>query len=372
MSLTCKPIKQVFIHETMAWGGAEVLRKTFANFIQAHADWQNQFEIVIICLTKKGPVAELLEKQGMQVIALNWRQEQSSWRLILRLKRLLKGLQPDVVHSCLFQAHKHAVLAARLAGCKHVMIEEHGDNQWMGRQEKWTNRILSYLATKVIAVSNAQAAHLIESMPYSADKVVVLPNCIDVGLLSQDHQGGGAGPMKLVAVGGLREVKQIPLLLKAFALLLERRPDCSLSIVGEGGLKESLICLAHELGVNEKVHFLGLRQDVADILQHSDVYVHAGHSESFCIAMAEAMYSGCACVAPDCAVFRELSDDGRVIRLFEVGNEVAMATALLNLLQVKDEMCELGQQASKYAAVAFHPKQYVSGLRELYKLTGVL
>jgi len=370
MSLAYKKevIKQVFIHETMNWGGAEVLRKTYASYANKLDDLGVTFEITIICLRSKGVLGEMLDKiDGVQVIALNWQGKFPAWRLVLQLRRRLRMIKPDVVHTCLFEANRHGVIGSRLAGIKKVIIEEHGDNCWMGWRERWQSRMLVRLASKVLTVSQAHAKHIIDYMPYPRDKVTVLGNCVDIHrlLLSEGGRSTASQGCSLVNIGGLRKIKSIPILLQAHAILLKRMPNCHLSIVGDGKLKSELVELAHELEINEQVSFLGLREDIGSILNQADLYVHTGSAESFCISMAEALCSSRACVAPNSAVFRELTNDGRVAMLVESNSPEAIADAIIYLMNHNSERNALGEAAGKYALGKFLPKQYILALKHI-------
>ncbi len=368
-------IKQVFIHETMNWGGAEVLRKTYASYANKSDNLGVTFEILIICLRSKGVLGEVLDNMdGVQVIALNWQGKLPAWGLVWQLCRKLRAIKPDVVHTCLFEANRHGVIASRLAGIQKVMIEEHGDNCWMGWRERWLSRMLVRLSSQVLTVSQAHAKHIIDYMPYPRDKVTVLRNCVDIQrlLLSEKKEDEVSQGCFLLNIGSLRKIKNMPVLLQAHAMVLKRVPDCHLSIVGDGELKSELVELTHALDMSEQVSFLGLREDIGSLLNQADIYVHAGSAESFCIAMAEALCSSRACVAPDNAVFRELTHDGKVAMLVEPNSPEAMADAIVYLINHKAERKALGEAAGKYALENFLPEQYILSLLGIYKAIGVL
>lgn len=365
-----RPVHIAYIHETLDWGGAEVLRRTVTRFMQKDARWQGRFRLTLICLRDAGPVGDLIAQDGVEVIGMGWQGKLPSWRLVRALTRLLRNQRPDIVHTCLYQAHRHGIAAARLAGCSVVLMEEHGLNDWwMGRRERLLSVAMAYAATRVVAVSHAHAEHLMRVMHYPRYKLHVVPNCIDPERLGGAPQFAvrRAEGRSLTSIGGLRHMKRHSLLLQAFRLVLRRLPECQLNIVGEGPLREELESLARSLGIDKHVGFWGTCHDVRDILANTDVYVHAGHMETFCIAMAEAMYAGCACVGVRTAVMEELTDHGQVAVLVPPEDPEAMAEAVVDMLGAPDIRAQMGEKAAEYVNQHYLPQHHVASMMALYE-----
>jgi len=124
------------------------------------------------------------------------------------------------------------------------------------------------------------------------------------------------GPV-LGVTSRLAEPKGITYLLKALPHLFGRFSDLSVVIAGTGNLLEPLKAEAQELGVADRVWFLGLRMDIPELLQLFDVYVLPSVSEGLPMAVLEAMAAGRAIVATD------VGGVGTVIRSEETGLLVA-------------------------------------------------
>ncbi len=352
----------------MGWGGAEILRRTVLRYMRQDAELCQRLRLTVVCLRGKGPVGDLIAEDGIRIIALNWRDTLPSWRLCMRLTRLLRELRPDIVHTCLYEARRHGIPAARLAGCKFILMEEHGLDEWMGRRERLYSRMLARMAARVVAVSHAQAAHLGQFIPYPAHRLAVIPNCID-----SERLGGHPcfAPVRrdaifLTSIGGLRGDKGYPLLLRAFQQVIKQRPMCRLTIVGDGPLRTELERLIADLGLEDKAMLAGQSSHVREILSKTDVYVHAGHWESFCLSLAEAMYAGCASVAPHTDVIEEITDGGRLARLVSVGDVDGMAAAIIDLLDHAEAREKMGQAAAEHVATHFLPQHHIAHLMALY------
>ncbi len=350
----------VFVFETLERGGAELLRYAL---LRAQP---KELRCSVVCLRALGSLGEQMQQEGMAVYALNGQTGFPSMRLLWRLRSLLRQLQADIVHTVMYEAHRHGVLAARLAGCP-VFMEEHGFNEWMGRRERLYTHILSHFAYKILTVSQVQADTLRVLMFYPEKRLHIVPNCIDVDGFSKSF------PKKVftahvLAVGNLSADKNYAFLLQMFAVVLSSMPQARLSIAGDGGLRAELEQLAVSLGVAHAVRFLGSVRDVPALLATADVYVHAGTNETFCIALAEAMFMSCACVAPNIGVFRVLGDAGRAVRLVAVDRVQPMADAVLALLHDQAARQSLGRAAHAFVEQHYLPQQHWQKMMILYDL----
>lgn len=103
----------------------------------------------------------------------------------------------------------------------------------------------------------------------------------------------------LCFVGRLSFQKNVRFLIDVFGKALEKNQNSALLIVGAGEERASLISHAEELGISEKIKFLGKRSDVADILQAADVFVMTSLFEGLSVVAVEAQASGLPCVFSD-------------------------------------------------------------------------
>lgn len=122
----------------------------------------------------------------------------------------------------------------------------------------------------------------------------------------------GAGPEDFlwVAIGRLHKAKGYPTLLEAFQKTVSQAPMSVMAIVGDGTDSSDLVCQAKELGIDDKVRFLGARRDIPEILAASDSLVLSSHWEGMPNVVMEASAAGKPVVATDVGGVRELLVDG--------------------------------------------------------------
>ncbi|MGH9604283.1 MAG: N-acetyl-alpha-D-glucosaminyl L-malate synthase BshA [Terracidiphilus sp.] len=153
----------------------------------------------------------------------------------------------------------------------------------------------------------------------------------------------------LVHLSNFRPVKRVVDVVRVFAQIARERP-AQLILIGDGPDRSAAEWLAHDLGINCRVHFLGKQESVNELLPLADLMLMPSELESFGLAALEAM----ACMVPSIATrvggVPELVDDGVTGLLYEPGDIDAMAAGALELLsnrQRLEEMREAGRRAAK-------------------------
>lgn len=144
--------------------------------------------------------------------------------------------------------------------------------------------------------------------------------------------GAAAGEPLIVNVAALVDHKDQATLLRAFALLLGRVPRARLAIAGTGELEATLRNLAAELGITERVNFLGYVPDVGRLLRAGDLFVLSSHLEGLCTSILDAMAVGLPVVATRTGGVPEIVADGVTGLLAPPRDHAALAQAMETML----------------------------------------
>jgi glycosyltransferase involved in cell wall biosynthesis len=144
------------------------------------------------------------------------------------------------------------------------------------------------------------------------------------GYEPRKHQGKGR---RLLFVGRLAAVKGVPVLLDAVAQLSQDHPDAELVIAGDGPDRQRLESRAKDLGISDRVRFLGYQSQsqVRKLLRETDVFAMASFAEGVPVVLMEAMAAGVPVVATRIAGVPELVDDGACGFLVPPGDTEALA-----------------------------------------------
>ena len=178
----------------------------------------------------------------------------------------------------------------------------------------WYKRYIPKYATNLFACGREAGDWMFGGAPYQ-----VLNNAIDAAAYTYNPEKRAKVRKQLVLtdelvvghVGRFSQPKNHPFLLKIFAALLKKEPNAVLLLVGGGDDMPKIQAKAQELGIAERVRFLGVRSDVADLMQAMNVFVFPSLYEGLPVTMVEAQASGLPCLISDkvpleCILIKEL------------------------------------------------------------------
>jgi len=174
------------------------------------------------------------------------------------------------------------------------------------------------------------------------------------------------GEKLMIHVSNFRPVKNIPDVVKTFALVRKELP-CRLLMVGEGPELPGARSLAQQLGVDQDVLFLGRQLAVEELLACSDLFVLPSQFESFGLSALEAMSCGLPVIATEIGGLQEVvtpCDDGW---LCPVGDCRCMAAHALAVLRDDDRREAMGRAARKKAVERFSPELIVPKYEKVYE-----
>lgn len=166
----------------------------------------------------------------------------------------------------------------------------------------WYRRSIPQYATNLFACGKDAGDWMFSGAPYQ-----IINNAIDVAAYSYDPEKriemrqklGLENELIVGHVGRFNPQKNHPLLLDIFAALLKKEPNAVLLLAGGGEDMPKIQAKAQALGVAEHVRFLGVRSDVADLMQAMDVFVFPSLYEGLPVTMVEAQTAGLPCIISD-------------------------------------------------------------------------
>jgi glycosyltransferase involved in cell wall biosynthesis len=157
---------------------------------------------------------------------------------------------------------------------------------------------------------------------------------------------------------------------RALPAFFEKFPAARFVFVGgkeEYSTLDECIRICRETGIEDRVHFLGMRSDIADILHSLDVFVLSSIHEGLGIVVIEAMLAGVPCIVSDIAPLLEVSDNGKFAEIFPVQNIGALTEKFLMLARNADLRRLLAARARTYAQENFSIDAHLSNLMRLYQ-----
>lgn len=309
-------------------------------------------EVMVVCLA--GPI--IVRPKNSTIPITNLEMGRSLVGLISglwRLRALIKLFQPEIVNSHLVHANIFCRLLRVITPMSCLVTSAHNTNE-EGSARVWAYRLTDYL-TDISTNASEEAVQAFEAQAaVRPGRMTAIYNGISIEEFRFDETARTQirkelkiqdGMSLVLAVGRLREQKDYPSLLKAMSALKGDR-SWALAVAGDGPLKSSIAMLAVELGISERICWLGIRHDVPALMCACDVFVLSSAWEGFGLVVAEAMACERSVVATDCGGVREVI--GNCGSLVPPRDSAALAEAIkASLARPVLQKEELGRAARK-------------------------
>jgi glycosyltransferase involved in cell wall biosynthesis len=339
------PLRLAYVQSHLFYGSVEAyLRELLVRLDR------DRFEPWLVC--PDHPALEpLLQTPALEQRTVTVPAASSLPSLLWTRRRALRSIRPDLVHCADFDPS--GLLAARGAARSPLVVtyntpELRPSYNALGRavvRAAWATR------PWVIFTSNSDRATGIERDPIAAERSEVIPYGIDLERFAPQDRGVdvraalGIPPTRRVVgtVGLLREQKGHTYLLQAAELLERQRGDIDWIIVGDGELRPRLEEEARARGLAERVHFLGLRDDVPALLSAFDVFALSSTFEGMCYAVAESLAVEVPVVATDVGGVGQSVVHQETGLLVQPRDPRALAESIARLLDDREEAVKLGR-----------------------------
>lgn len=338
---------------------------------------RNIFEPLVAC-GYEGRLSRTLREEGVTVEVLP-----SGTGGLSALSGLLRTVRPHIVHTHGVRGNLFGRLAARRAGVPVLVTTVHSDMalDYPAPLKRTAymllDRLTDPLVTRYVVVSEA-LKRVVVRRGTGADRITVVPNGVDTAAFHPSDAAAawlrdlvGVGPqVRLVGMAArLHPVKGHDLFLRAAAELaaVAGTLDIRFLIAGSGPpeYRRQLEAQAQRLGLQERVLFLGEREDIPAILAGLDVAVVPSQFEAFSLSVIEAMASGTPLVATRVGAIPEIVEDGVTGLLSQPGDALDLAAKILTVLADRDLAGRLTENGLR-TAERYSIDKFIRRMGELY------
>ncbi len=366
-----QPVRVGFVLHSMHVAGAEVLVSETIHRLGA------KIEPVVFCLDVVGPLGGQLQREGVPVIAYG-RRPGFDFSVSTRMAKDIRSRRIAVVHAHQYTPFFYGSIAGKLsASSPRVIFTEHGRHfpDVVSTRRRVMNRwVFERLADHINAVCEFSANALGSVDGFDRRRIEVIPNGVDLPRYGRTtdivalRRKIGLDPTRryITTVARFHPVKDHRTLLHAFAELAAARPDVDLLLAGDGILRGTLEQLAVDLGISNRVLFLGVRGDVADLLRASDLFALTSVSEAASITLLEAMASGLPVVVTAVGGNPEIVRDGVDGLLAPRGDSHAVAKALARVLDDGRMAMAMGQSGAERVRTQYRLDDTIERYFSLY------
>ncbi|MEE9326704.1 MAG: glycosyltransferase [Cocleimonas sp.] len=368
-------IKVAHISTSLNTGGAEVQLLRLLGKLD-----KNKFEMIVISLHEETYLADEVRKLGIPVHSLYLKKNPLNIR---KAYTILKEFNPDVIHGTMYEGGVVGTLFNKFLPKKppviwtvHEPLEHYDKEPLRKRLQLRSWGLMSKKPACMMYVSNLNKEQHLD-WGFDNDKALVIPNGVDTDKCFPNKEAGLKVreslniPKSAFVIGKIarfhRQKNHLGFLHSA-AILTKKHPHVHFMLVGTNVDKENkeLTDLISKLGLEEKVHMLGNRQDIPDVVNAFDLATLTSFGEAFPLTLGEAMVSGIPCVATNVGDNDYIIGDTGIITAID--DDPAMAAAWQKMVEMdKAEFKALGQAARQRTLENFTLEQQVKQHQDLYE-----
>lgn len=360
-------IRVVYLAHAFNVGGAEEM---VLNLVRHLPD---RFEPAVVCINQAGPIGEEIRATGVPFRVLGLTPGVTRPFDVVRLRDFLYEWEPHIVHTFLLTASLYGRFASMLARVPIVIGTEVNIYQHKRPIHALAERWLMRWTDAVVASAGAVRDFYVDQVAAERSKVEVIYNAVDWAQLETTMTrevmraavGIPAGARVAGIIARLTEQKAHRVLFEAMA----QTPELSnlhLMVVGDGELRDELKQRVETLGLAPRVHFVGARRDLGNVLAAIDVFLMPSLWEGLPLSLVLAMGAGLPVVATAVAGIPEVVQDGVSGWLVQPGDVAGLGAAVARVFADDAQRERLGQAARAFVRPRFGVDGYVNAITSLY------
>ena len=333
--------------------------------------------VLVIC--RPGSLVNAYRREGLEVYPLELREKNKA---IKTIQSLIRERSFEVVHTHNRDADVPGLVAAAKAGVPVIVSTIHAfiNLDKYGRPKMnfplWKyNHLLKKIPHKIITVSNALQQNLLEKLDLDKERVLTILNAVDLSQLKvkrdkqEVRQELGIPPESRVvgAVGNLIAIKGYDYFIESASTVLKDSLDVKFLLVGDGNQRSVLREKVKVLNLEKDFIFAGYRDDIPDILQILDIFVHSSLLEALPRSVMEASGMGIPVVATEVGGTSEVVKDRESGLLIPPQNPNKLALTILYLLEHPEKAEDMGRIGKEWINGWFNASRMVEETETLLR-----
>lgn len=294
---------------------------------------------------------------------------------LLKLRKFIKAKDIDIIHAQQPIDALYAYLAT-IGLNKRLVLTLHGFNF------STKDRLLRFILKKTdenIYVSNYQREFYIKEFGLKPAKQSVVYNGIDFQKFSitatkntlRNELKIKEETLLLGSVGNFNEVRDQMTICRFLKLLKDEEVDFHFVFIGKRVDSsperfDRCVKFCYENGLEAQVSFLGVRQDVPQILPQLDSFIYSTDHDTFGIALVEAIASGKPVFVNDWIVMQEVTENGRTANIYKTKDEKDLLQKFITFLQNREQYNKQAEQSARHIKDKFSIENHIKSLKNTF------
>ena len=357
-------MKKVFLCiPSLATGGAEKFVVDLATRINPSI-----FEVVVVetRYDVDSPFKQQLLNKGIRIVDLS---DKSFFKMTGKQISFFKKEKPDIVHANIGSV-LHIMLSSCLCGIPKRIYTVHNEAYLLYKGNKFKR--LAYKAAFSlfgfipVAICPTVKETLIDQLGIKESKIPVVNNGVDISAFNTGSFYFDVKDIRLISVGSLYWIKNQELIIRTAIDLHKTGMNVSLTLVGDGEDREKLESIIKKESAETYIHLVGRKNNVADYLKDSNIYVSASSTEGLPLSVLEAMACGLPVIATKAGGIKDIVRDGENGYLFEFNNREMLKECICRLCSDIEAIKNFSLN-SRHIAEEWSIDKCVSGYEHLYE-----
>lgn len=368
-------IKILHLITDLETGGAEMMLSKLVQNMD-----KSQFDNVVVSMTNEGILGKGMKESGIPVLCLGMKRGNISPKYLLKLFRIIKQENPDIIQTWLYHSDLMGALCARILRIPVIWNIRCAD-MVLSMYSKLTALIVKVCASisrvpDAVVVNSESGKGFHKSIGYRPRRWEFIPNGFELNRFTPDRSvcarvrnelGISEASLLIGIVARNDPMKDLDNFVESANIIINRTAREIYFLMVGRGIDYDNHQLTRQIGRNSPYFFLaGERSGIAELMASLDIYCSSSLSEGFPNVIGEAMASGVPCVVTDAGDSALIVGDcGTVV---PVKNPQALAGALLDFINMpEDERRELGRRARQRIELNYSLAAVVSMYEVLYK-----
>ena len=357
-------MKKVFLCiPSLATGGAEKFVVDLATRINRAI-----YEVVVVetRYDVDSPFKRLLQNKGVRIVDLS---DKSFLKMNKKQVSFFKKEKPDIVHANIGSV-LHIMLSSWLCGIPKRIYTVHNEAYLLYKGNKFKR--LAYKAAFglfgfiPVAICPTVKETLIDRLGIRDCKIPVVNNGVDISAFNPGCNNLDLQDVRLISVGSLYWIKNQELIIRTVVDLHSTGMNVSLTLIGDGEDREKLKSIIKEENAEAYIHLVGRKNNVADYLKDSNIYVSASSTEGLPLSVLEAMACGLPVIATKAGGIKDIVRDGENGYLFDFNDREMLKECICRLCYDKEAFSTFSLN-SRLIAEQWSIEKCVSGYEHLYE-----
>lgn len=370
----------LYVIDTLVTGGAE------KSLLEICSRLGSVKPVVCVVLSRNPDLENEFRSKGIELIHLGVKSRWWWIEGVLKFRRIVRNIKPDLVHSTLFKADiisRIGLLGSRIPCIGSFVSDSYGKARLQSfsfsmrckiHMIKLIDALTAQRVDHFVSITEAIVRNNCRALGVSASKVSVIYRGRNIDLLLNAVSREGTEHLRsrfknnvvFLSVARLIKMKGYRESIRAFAKVRQEIPSAIYLIAGEGNDRPCLERLITDLRLEQSVFLLGTRNDVPTLLSFADFFVFPSHFEGQGGALVEAMLFGKPIIATKIPVIEESVKHDYSARLFAYRDTEDLFRQMLWMAQHPREAGFLGLNARKEAIEKFNMDRIVSQHEMLY------